>query len=215
MKTVAMIVRRPDHTRDEFRAHYEDIHAPLAMETVMEGTTRYIRNHITSEIHGAPAFDVVSSFWYRDVATVVGLTKRLEGEEGERIIADEHTFMDRDKNAFFAVTEQPVMGAEDRGAGLSAIALVRAPEGEAKTAFAEAYDQADVPNLLDAVDAPVWCLQNRAVYGGPVAPGFDLLTEVHARGDAGLAGWAAGLEARGASVLVIGVVEHETETPWS
>jgi hypothetical protein len=211
MKTVALIVRRPDHTRDAFRDHYEDIHAPLAMETVMEGTVEYVRNHIASEIHGAPFFDVVTAFRYRDVASAAKLMERLQDERGERIIADEHTFMDRDRNTFFPVEDRVVTGAADREAGLLLAALVKAPEGMAADFLAD-YEARQLPALLDATKSPVWCLQNIALGEDPA---FDLVTQVHAAGDAHLTAWAEGLEAAGAKVVIVGVTEHETDTPWS
>ena len=211
MKTLALIVRRPDHTRAAFREHYEDIHAPLAMETIMEGTVRYVRHHISEELYGAPSFDVVSAFRYRDAATAAELIGRLDTEAGARVIADEHTFMDRERNTFFPVAERVVTGAEDRGAGLLLAALVKAPPGADAADYVERYEARSIPALLDATKAPAWCLQNRAM--GP-DPAFDLVTQVHAGSDAGLAGWAAGLEAEGARVVVVAVTEHETETPW-
>ena len=215
MKTLALIVRRPDLTRDAFRTHYEDTHAPLAMETVMEGTTRYVRHHVAAEIHGSPFFDVLTAFQYRDAASAAKLMGRLQTEQGERIIADEHTFMDRDRNTFFAVEERPISGAEDRSAGLLLVALVKAPADEGRGAFVRRYEAEAIPALLDATKEPVWCLQNRALAGGGPAPAFDAVTQVHAGGDAGLSDWAAGLEASGAVIVVLSVTEHETETPWS
>jgi hypothetical protein len=215
MKTLAMIVRRKDHTREAFRAHYEDIHAPLAMETVMEGTIYYVRHHIADEVHGCPFFDVVTAFEYRDNAAAAKLMERLGGPEGERIIADEHTFMDRDRNTFFAVEERLVSGAPDRTAGFSAIALVKAPAESEREGFVRDYEAESIPALLDATKSPVWCLQNRALALGGPPPAFDLATQVHAAGDDNLSGWAATLESGGAEVVVIGVSEHETDTPWS
>ncbi len=215
MKTLALIVRRPDHTREEFRAHYEDIHAPLAMETVMEGTSRYVRYHLEREIFGAPPFDVVTALQYPTPEAAAALMQRLGTDQGARILADEETFMDRAKNGFFVVEEHPVLGEEDREAGLSVAALVRAPEGEESAAFVSRYEAEQLPRLLEATKEPVWCLQNRAVKTGPASPPWDLVTQIHARGDAGLATWAADLTKEGARVLVVETSEAETETPWS
>src|SRR5258706_11806269 len=123
MKTLALIVRRPDLTRDEFRDHYEDVHAPLAVRTLLEGTTRYVRNHLREELFGRPTFDVVSAFWYRDAAAAVGVMRRTETPAGDAIRRDELTFMDKPANTFFAVTERPVLGEERAEAALAAIAL--------------------------------------------------------------------------------------------
>ena len=212
MKTLALIVRRPDHTRDAFRAHYEEIHAPLAMSTIMEGTVRYVRHHVASEIAGSPVFDVVSAFWYRNAETAGALMARLDTDAGARVQADEATFMDRERNTFFAVTEHLVSGAEDRDAPLAAIALVKAPAEADEAAWLEDYEARQVSALLDATRAPAWCLQNRALGPGTA---FDRVTQVHAAADGGLSEWAEALRSQGAGVVVVSVTEHETETPWS
>jgi len=89
MKTLALIVRRPDTSRDSFGEHYEQVHAPLAVRTLLEETTRYVRHHLRKELHGRPAFDVVSAFWYRDAAAAIGVQRRLSALGGEAILRDE------------------------------------------------------------------------------------------------------------------------------
>lgn len=215
MKTLALIKRRADHSRDAFRAHYEEIHAPLAVETVMAGTARYVRHHLREEWFGAADFDVLTAFWYGDVAAARALMERVESPAGERIRQDEESFMDRPRNTFFPVTEHPVFGAEDRNAGLLALALVRGPEGEERDGFVADYESRYLPRLLEAAREPAWCLQNRALEIGPEPPAFDCVTQLHAAGDAGLRDWARQLSEGGASVCLAEVSEHETETPWS
>jgi hypothetical protein len=214
MKTLALIARRTDLSRAEFRDHYEDVHAPLAVRTLLEGTTRYVRNHLREELFGRPAFDVVSGFWYRDAAAAVEILKRTETPVGEAIRQDELTFMDKPANTFFAVEERVVRGAEDRSAPFAAIALVRRPAGEDAARFLAAYEKEEVPRLLDATRAPAWCLQNRALRFGPHEPAFDAATQLHAAGDAGIAQWAKELAATRASVVVVTVSEHESKLPW-
>jgi len=214
MKTFALIVRRGDHTRDAFRAHYEEQHAPLAVETVMEGTARYVRHHIRDEVFGAPEFDVATAFWYRELAAAQALVERVAGPAGERIRQDEESFMDRPRNTFFPVTEHPVFGKEDRDAGLLALALVRAPVGDDRDAFLSDYESRWVPGLLEAAREPAWCLQNRTLAFGPEPPAYDCVTQLHAAGDSGLRAWAAELAEGGASVCLVAVSEHETVTPW-
>lgn len=211
MKTLALIARRPDIDRAEFRDHYEEIHAPLAVRTLLEGTKRYVRHHLREELVGRAAFDVVTGFWYRDAAAAVAIMRRTETPAGEAIRRDELTFMDKPANTFFAVTERVVHGGEDRNAGLAAVALVRRPSGAELAPFVEAYERDSVPALLDAVRAPAWCLQNRALPFGADEPAFDVVTQVHAAGDAGLASWAQGIVATGASVVLATVSEHESD----
>jgi hypothetical protein len=214
MKTLALIVRRPDLTRDEFRDHYEDVHAPLAVRTLLEGTTRYVRNHLREELFGRPTFDVVSAFWYRDAAAAVGVMRRTETPAGDAIRRDELTFMDKLANTFFAVTERPVLGEERTQAALAAIALVRRPAGEDVKRFVDAYERDQLPRLLDATRAPAWCLQNRALRAGEDEPAFDAVTQLHAAANVGLEQWAKELAATGAGVVLVTVSEHQSELPW-
>jgi len=214
MKTLALIARRPDTTRAAFREHYEQIHAPLAIETLLEGTTRYVRHHLEETLHGAPRFDVVTAFWYRDARAAMVIQQRMAGPEAEPILRDELTFMDKPANTFFAVSEHPVLGAEDRTAPVQAIALAGAPEGEDAAGFVAAYEAQQLPRLLDAARAPVWCLQQRTLRFGPDAPAFDALTQLHAEGDAGLSDWARELAGSGARVVLVTVREHESALPW-
>jgi hypothetical protein len=211
MKTIALIARRRDIDRAEFRDHYEEIHAPLAVRTLLEGTTRYVRHHLREELFGRPTFDVVTGFWYRDAAAAALIMRRTETPVGEAIRRDELTFMDKPANTFFAVTEQTVRGAEDRGAGLALVALVRRPPGQDAAHFVETYEKDAVPALLDAARAPVWCLQNRALRFGSDEPAFDVVTQIHAAGDAGLTNWAQSLAATGANVVLATVAEHESD----
>jgi len=210
MKTLALIARRPDITRGDFRDHYEEIHALLAVRTLLEGTTRYVRHHLREELFGHPAFDVVTAFWYRDAAAAAEILRRTETPAGDAIRRDELTFMDKPANTFFAVTERVVRGGEDRAAPLAAIALVRRPAGTEAARFAESYENRELPRLLDAVRAPAWCLQNRALRFGLDDPAFDVVTQVHAAADAGLAQWAKELAASGARVVLATVTEHES-----
>ena len=214
MKTLALIARRPDRTRAGFRAHYEGVHAPLAVATLLEGTTRYVRHHLREELFGRPTFDVVTAFWYRDVAAALAVQRRLEGPPGEAILRDELTFMDKPANTFFAVTEHPIAGAEDRDAPLRALALVRAPAGDDAGRFVAGYESEQIPRLLDATEAPAWCLENRALPMGEERPAFDAVTQLHAAADAGLADWARALAATGARVVLATVSEHESALPY-
>jgi EthD domain len=213
MKTLALIARRPDITRDAFRDHYEDIHAPLAVRTLLEGTTRYVRNHLRDELFGQPAFDVVSAFWYRDAAAAAGVLRRTETPAGEAIRRDELTFMNKPANTFFAVSERTVYGAEDRAAALAAVALVRRPAGVDAADYHTEFEARQVPALLDAARDPRWCLLHRALSFGTGDPAFDVVTQIHAGGDAGLVKWAQELAAGGAHVVLATVSEHESAMP--
>ena len=214
MKTFALIARRKDLTRAAFREHYEEVHAPLAIDTLLEGTQRYVRSHLRDVVFGEPAFDVVTGFWYRDAVAALEIGKRLASPVGEAILADELTFMDKPANTFFAVTEHPVSGSEGAEAAWCGVVLVGAPEGVEAETFLADYESNEIPKLLDATRAPTWCLQNRAVIAGPDAPAYHAITQVHAAGEAGVAQWAAQLAGTGARVVAATVSEHESTLPW-
>lgn len=214
MKTLALIARRPDHDRDAFRRHYEEIHAPLAMQTILQGTSSYVRHHLREEIHGDPFFDVVTAFVYRDAAAARALFERSQGADGERIRADELSFMDKARNTFFVVTQRRVSGEPDRSKQLQALALVRRADSVPAAAFHDDYERRGLPALLDAVSGAAWCLQNVAHSGEAVRPAFDCVTQIHADSGDGLLAWAAEVESAGHEVVVARVSEHETITPW-
>lgn len=86
-KNVSAIVRRPDLTREQFRDHYEQSHAPLA-ERIFP-FSRYVRNHVLSP--GKCGFDVLSEFWFADPAAIAAA---LEGPHGAAVRRDELQFMD-------------------------------------------------------------------------------------------------------------------------
>lgn len=211
MKTLALIARRKDLSRRAFRDHYEDTHAPLAIRTVLDGTTRYVRSHVAREIHGEPRFDVVTAFWYADASAALAVQQRLATPAGEAILADELTFMDKPANTFFAVSEHAVDGDERAPAALRALALVAGPGGEDAGDFVARYEADWLPRLQQSVRMPAWCLQNRALAMGPGRPAFDAVSQIHAGSDAGLADWAAALAAEDARVLVLGVEECESD----
>lgn len=212
MKTLALIARRPDHTREAFRKHYEQIHSPLAVATIMEGTTRYVKHHLREEIYGTPDFDVVSAFEYRDAEAAAALFRRAQGPKGERVRADELSFMDTQRNSFFVVTEEAIQGTPNRDLPLLLVALVRRPDEATRAEFLERYARKSIPALLRSVEAPGWCVQNRA--SDPGEARFDCMTQLHARADLDLAGWAALLARDGCDVIVAAVYEDETKTPW-
>ena len=113
MRTLALIARHPDLDRASFRGHYEQTHVPLALP-LLEGLTRYVRNHVVSTLFGEPpVFDVMTEFSYRDPDAFESVLARLSGPQGEAIAADENRFMDKPKNVFFGVDPRAGEGPED------------------------------------------------------------------------------------------------------
>jgi hypothetical protein len=211
MKTLALLARKPGITREAFRAHYEQVHAPLGLG-VLTGLRRYVRHHVREELHGVAGFDVVTSFAYRDEAALRTVIARLAAPGGDAVLRDELTFMDKPRNRFFAVREVAERGAPDRAAELQGIALVkRAPAQDAR-AFAADFAARALPALYDAVRELRWSLHHDALatFGEPP---YDAALQLHARADAGLAAWCREYEDEGARVVLVRVSEHETSLP--
>ena len=113
MRTLALIARHPTLDRDSFRNHYEQHHVPLALP-LLEGLTRYVRNHVVASSGGeSPFFDVMTEFTYRDSDAFEAVLARLGSPAGVAIAEDELQFMDKARNVFFGVEERGGTGSED------------------------------------------------------------------------------------------------------
>ena len=130
MRTLALIARHPDLDRESFRSHYEQTHVPLALP-LLEGLTRYVRNHVVSTLFGEPpAFDVLTEFSYRDPDAFESVLSRLSGPQGEGVAEDENRFMNKPKNVFFGVDARAGAGIEDPpGTEKWALLLEARPDG--------------------------------------------------------------------------------------
>jgi uncharacterized protein (TIGR02118 family) len=92
MKSICVLARREDTSREAFHAYYEESHAPLALEHFP--FRRYVRNHLLDSID--PGFDTISEFWAQDTTALASL---MEGPVGELLRADEQRFMAQSKTA--------------------------------------------------------------------------------------------------------------------
>jgi uncharacterized protein (TIGR02118 family) len=148
IRALALLARRGDITRDAFREHYETVHAPLALPH-LTGLQHYVRNHIALVLDPEePGFDVLSQFGYADAEAIGSVAKMLAtSEAGEAIRRDELSFMDTQKNVFFAVHRRARRVAETHDAVKVAL-LVEAPA--ISDAFFDAHLRDSVRPLADS-----------------------------------------------------------------
>ena len=90
-----LVSRRPDVSREDFRAHYEAVHAPLAASHLPH-LVRYVRNYVVDEFRAGVECDCITEFWFdypgswREARDAL-----LPPDLLDLFAADEATFMDR------------------------------------------------------------------------------------------------------------------------
>jgi len=105
VKTIAMLRRRPELTRDAFRDYYETRHAPLAIQHVR--FTKYVRNHLIAPSNAE--FDVVSEFWLPDPVQIDALDT---SPAGDLLRADADEFVGPER--YSAVAEESLLAGPAR-----------------------------------------------------------------------------------------------------
>jgi len=207
IKTLALIKRRPGSDRDAFREHYETVHAPLALP-LLDGIQRYVRYHVCSNRVGDFQFDVLSAFWYRDRAATDEVFSRLASAEGEAILADELTFMDKPANRFFAVSERSWRPGEEGDDPL--FVLVARPAGMSRFDASSNLVQRHWPELLGCIEDPSFALLRDGfpMQGEEVV--FDSVMQLGASSHAGLEDWSKRLENEGYRVCAVETRRFET-----
>lgn len=208
VKTLSLIKRRPDLSREAFREHYESVHAPLAVP-LMKGLDRYVRYHVESVRHGEVVFDVLSGFWYRDADAPAATMERLEGEDGRGIREDEQKFMDAAGNRFFAVSERLLVDGEEGEGHL--FVLVAKPEAQSRSECSTRLVRDHWPELEELLAGVEFALLRDAfpVAGTPLP--WNAVLQVRAAEDAGLDAWAARREREGYRIAAVRTRRFESE----
>jgi len=135
MKTVGLMPRKPDITRERFRTHYEDRHAPLAISKFP--FDKYVRNHVVSSDPDPVGFECLSEFW---VDKVDEIYKLMAGPIGDIMREDELRFTDQ-PNIGPAVAEETLVAGPartvERDMSTREILLLRPADGVSNAAFKE------------------------------------------------------------------------------
>ena len=96
LELIPFVCRAPDLTRDEFAAHWSDIHGPL-VPVHHPGVARYVQNVVIRPLTAdAPELDGIAQLYFR---TAHDLHERFfDSDEGRRVIADDGSlFLDRSR----------------------------------------------------------------------------------------------------------------------
>lgn len=124
-KSLGILSRRRDLSREYFQRYYETSHAPLGM--CHYPFAKYVRNHVQGDVD--PGFDTISEFWLDRQRAEAGFDPVRSGAILDQ---DEMKFMDRSNKRAGSVTEYLLFGAqrivEPEPANKLAILLQRTPE---------------------------------------------------------------------------------------
>jgi uncharacterized protein (TIGR02118 family) len=111
IKLVALLKRKPGMSREEFIAHYEMRHVPLAMQLTAIGHD-YRRNYPHTvrsdgqEIDAAPEYDAITEVWFHDQRAYEAFSASMKTPQIRKcIVADEEQFLDRASSRIFIVEE--------------------------------------------------------------------------------------------------------------
>lgn len=115
IKLVALLSRKPGLSLEEFRAYYENHHAPLICE-INRWMSDYRRSYINfATVSGGmtaaatswqPDFDAITEVWFKDRDTFEQARAALTSPaNAARIAEDEGRFLDRERKRIFLVDE--------------------------------------------------------------------------------------------------------------
>jgi uncharacterized protein (TIGR02118 family) len=101
LKFMVVLYRRPDLTREQFRHHLEQIHAPLAK--ALPGLRRYRQNHVVEDpTRTAPAWDAVIELYFDDRNSMEAAWASPQGAASD---ADLPLFADLNRTSWSVVEE--------------------------------------------------------------------------------------------------------------
>lgn len=115
-KLIGLFVRREGTTPEQFREHYEQVHAPLIMGHYGDLFTSYTRNFSEhghallggfEVLGGGRRYDVATEICFANEADLAEMFRRSNELPGvaDEVAADEGSFMDVEKRQLFVVTE--------------------------------------------------------------------------------------------------------------
>ncbi len=104
-KLIMFIKRKPGLSFDDFRSHYEQVHAPLA-KSLLVHLSDYARNFLRPFAgQPEPPYDCITELWFADQAALQATVAFGRTEEAQALARDEETFVDRAATRVFLAEE--------------------------------------------------------------------------------------------------------------
>jgi uncharacterized protein (TIGR02118 family) len=136
---MGLLNKKPDWSREGFRAHWRDHHAALARQ--LPGLRSYVQNPVTDSAQRGIAFargpemlDGISQLGFDDPAA---MREALQGPLGDALIADEHHFIGRLRIA--TLEPHTVIEPPAPGQAIKRMSLLRRRPGVSPEVFAHEW----------------------------------------------------------------------------
>lgn len=110
VKLIGVVVRRRDLTHEECVRYWREIHGPLALQ--LPGLRKYVQNPAVMRPGRDPKVDGFAEVWFDDEES---LRAAFRSEAGQRVVADEANFVDRERAYGVIVTEVSMLEGPDAG----------------------------------------------------------------------------------------------------
>ena len=112
IKSLALLKRKKDITREQFLHHWEKVHAPLVLSSSLPGVRKYVQHHPV-EVDD-PVFendiDGIAEMWFDDIESLKGFYTWLNSApEAQELRDDSDYYVNMEHLPVTFVSEEHVM----------------------------------------------------------------------------------------------------------
>ena len=108
LKTIALLKRNTGLSPEQFRKHYEEVHAPLARK-LFPFMRKYVRNFVTAAPFAPagkePRYDCITEEWFDDMDAFKHMMDIYRSENGRPLREDEKELFDMTRLEYVFVEE--------------------------------------------------------------------------------------------------------------
>lgn len=124
LKQLSIFRRREDIPQETFRDYWRNRHPEVV--TRLPGIRRYVQNHVTGVLRGAPAWDGIAEVWFDDIES-------MRANAGSQVLADiredEANFIAAGSMVSIVTNEHVLVDDLDGSAPCKTLALVKRSPG--------------------------------------------------------------------------------------